>query len=359
MEFHRRSSDRFVRSVSILDPFVRVCIHSSVKHCPRMNGERDIVLFSQEDVIIKPGERKLIPTDTKIQWKNFHQYSIIFPLKGTPFYKQKIIPQWIVTNSLDEDISNYIHIHNNKDEDIKVTLGEPVARVILDCAAGYNCATTQSDWLGLQAEESDGKVYRHLPFCPITQSDLPLSHFRNPLYPTFNNFHEMCHINAPLLKEKLSSMKVYCAEGTSYPPLWISPSDILVCLQDKVVLSGGENIVDVGGVRIDCCEPLEVEWPVYGTVLAKNCPVKQHRLVRMDELKSLKIFWDTTAHGLNGTMLEAGTPVARIRSALRIDLTSTRFNNTLFCEGEERATEFHARVGECLEFYRRPDGETQ
>lgn len=349
-----RRPDRYCREASIADPWVRVTIHNSVKWPPRMNpDERDIILFSQERVEIAPGSKKLIPTDVKIYWRSFHRYDIVFPLRGTVAFNTNSIIEWVPSNTFDEDISSYIFMRNTSKNLVVIEAGEPFARVVLDCAPNNDDRQVQHDDLAKRAAELGPDVYKNLPFCPVTTSDLPLFNFRKMLMPSFNHF-QMLYQPEWFIREKILNMKLHCVEGMSHSPVWVAPSDMVLFLQSDFLFRSGENVVNIGGVKVDCCEDLQLEWPIYGTALARHCAVRQKKLARMEEVCTLTIVWHgSDRDGGRDMMLEAGTPVARIRSGLRNDLDSVRFNAAVQCGGEEAALSFYGRTSHSVRFYSR------
>lgn len=335
--------------------FVTVSIHERVRHPPRMVSPKDIILFAQTDVeipsSINTGDmlRVLVPTDTRCHWNGFHEYSLVFPLKGTEASKN-LTRSVVTTNTFDEDVSCYIMVHHWGTKPVIIKAGEPFARLVLDCAQDYDKVRSQSDSLALRAEECGPHVYRELDYCPVVTSSRPLDNFRRPLQPTFLSMHEMLSPGM-FINDKFLNMDVFCADGTKHLPVWVAEGDVIFFTQRDTYFQDGDNWIDLGGFKVDCCEPLTLEYPIYNSSVGANCGVQQVRLKRMQDVTKLKIVWNKHAQGIPNRLVRAGTPIARLRSAFRMSLESIRFTSLMAVSGEELAVGRMARSWRSLRFY--------
>lgn len=314
-----------------------VLMHGNAKFLPRQQSDGDIIFFTQGDVEVEGKSEKRVNAklDCKLMHTEFHEYTLVFPLPGVKV-TEAIQFNAIYTNTFDENVSNYVYLHSNKEGIHVVPAGTPIARLTLDCCPQAGLVPKKDDDLSRLAVETDGGVYKTLDACHIANVSWPLSSFRSPQDPAFD-WDRQAHPLEAVMHEKSWKFKVIWRPDIKYKPSRISVTDMILYAQEHTTLRYGENRVKVGGIQIDSCEPLCIEYPLHGTPLANKSAVRREKIERMQDIWCLKIMYYEKTVGL----IKAGEPVARVWSTFRTHFSSLQFNSTLYAKGAAAAIDMH------------------
>lgn len=310
-----------------------VLLHCNALYPPRSKDGKDFIIFAQEDTKIPNNSvGVLIPTDCFIIFKHYHAYTLKFPLKGTK-YETLLLPNCIAANTLDQLTSHYIAVSNPSDAEIVVKAGDPIARLTLDCASEFAAVNSDSDSLSQRVGEVGPVAYLEPPTCYYERQYCDIMIYRRVEMPSFEIDKSMQSLTA-CISEKVLELKIEF-DKLVHPPQWISASDFIICAQKSSMISSGHWCIDIGGLKIDTCEPMVLEWPVYGTQLATKSAVRRKALYRGTAFKALHIEFNTIPD--ETFCINDGYPIARVYSPIRKSHSSACFNNTLYFFGEGAA----------------------
>lgn len=313
-----------------------VVVHGNAKFIPRQQSEGDVIFFTQGDVEVtgRSEKRANAKIDAKMLFKEFHQYTLVYPLPGVESTSMLETVVW-QANTFDEDLSNYVNLFSRVLGTHTIPAGVPIARLVLDCAPQADLVVKGTDDLSKRAQESNGEVYFLLPCCQVANVSWPLYNFRRYMEPRFEMSHQAYGL-APIMHEKVPRFNVSCKNGTKYMPTWISCTDLILFSQEHVRVQYGENLVHVGGIKVDSCEYIAVEYPLYGTPLASSCAVRREKIKRNQELYCLKFM----CYEKDGLLIKPGDPVARVWSTFRTSFASLQFNSAMYTNGVNDAIDF-------------------
>lgn len=310
-----------------------VLIHSKALYPPRSNDGKDFIIFCQEDTKIPSNSFGVhVPTDVFIIFNHYHVYTLRFPIKGTKHY-ETLLPTCFKANTLDQFTSHYIALSNPTDKEFVVKAGDPVARLTLDCAEEFNDVNAEVDRCSKRTDDIGVLAYLEIPVWPNEKKSCDLTVFRRVEMPSCEIDRSMQSLSA-CISEKALKLKIEF-DNLTYPPQWISASDFVIFAQKTTMISSGHWCVDIGGLGIDTCEPMVLEWPIYGSALALKAPVRTKHIYRGSAFKALHIEYHASPD--DTFCIYAGYPIARIFSPLRKSHSSVCFNNTMYFYGDGAA----------------------